>query len=198
MKAGTDKAVPNGRRVFVVGNGMSRFLKPGKHQYEYTDLATIAVKRALDDSKINRMEVEQIYVGYTIGDSCAGQKAAYSAGMMTGVPIVNVNNNCATGSTALYLAHGQVLGGLAECAMALGFEKMHRGSLKTYFNDRVDPLEDFDIADIKMRGSDKAPRAPKLFGNAGREHMEKHGTRPDHFAKVALKNRTHGINNPYS
>ena len=58
---------------------------------------------------------------------------------MTGVPIVNVNNNCATGSTALYLANSAIVGGQAECVMALGFEKMFTGSLKTFFPDRENP-----------------------------------------------------------
>ena len=92
------------RRVFVVGVGMTKFLKPGKHKLEYTDLASIAVQRAIDDCGVSRHSIDSVYVGYVYGDSCSGQKAAYSAGMMTGVPIVNVNNNCSTGSTALFLA----------------------------------------------------------------------------------------------
>lgn len=55
---------------------------------------------------------------------------------MTGVPIINVNNNCATGSTALYLAQNSIAGGQYDCVMALGFEKMFTGSLKTFFDDR--------------------------------------------------------------
>ena len=61
--------------------------------------------------------------------------------------------------------------------MALGFEKMFTGSLKTFFDDRVNPLHDFLVKDVEMRGELKGPFAPKLFGNAGREHMEKYGTK---------------------
>lgn len=82
--------------------------------------------------------------------------------------------------------------------MALGFEKMYPGSLKSFFGDRKNPLEDFVIQDIKLRGRQHAPLAPKLFGNAGREHMEKYGTLPEHFAKIAWKNHRHSVNNPYS
>jgi acetyl-CoA acetyltransferase len=49
-----------------------------------------------------------------------------------------------------------------------------------------------------MRGPSKGPFAPKLFGNAGREHMEKYGTKASHFGKIAEKNHRHSVNNPYS
>ena len=95
---------------------------------------------------------------------------------MTGVPIINVNNNCATGSTALYLANLSILGGQAECVMALGFDKMFTGSLKTFFDDRENPTQDIFLKNIELRGPIKGPYAPNLFGNAGREHMEKFGS----------------------
>ncbi len=117
---------------------------------------------------------------------------------MTGVPIINVNNNCATGSTALYLACNQIKGGLSDCVMALGFEKMFTGSLQTFFTDRITPLSEFFINDEEINGSSTSPFAPKLFGNAGREHMAKYGTKAEHFAKIAEKNHRHSVNNPYS
>ena len=70
--------------------------------------------------------IEQAYVGYCYGESTSGQRAVYELGL-TGIPVVNVNNNCSTGSTALYLARQAVKGGLADCALALGFEKMEQG-----------------------------------------------------------------------
>ena len=62
------------------------------------------------------------------GESCCGQRALYPLGM-TGIPIYNVNNNCSTGSSALILAQQLVAGGIAECVLAVGFEKMKKGSL---------------------------------------------------------------------
>lgn len=62
------------------------------------------------------------------GESCCGQRALYPLGM-SGIPIYNVNNNCSTGSSALLLAQQLVSGGVAECVLAVGFEKMKRGSL---------------------------------------------------------------------
>ncbi len=117
---------------------------------------------------------------------------------MTGIPVVNVNNNCSTGSSALYLAHNSIKSGMADCAMALGFEKMFTGSLQTFFADRINPLDKFFILDHELRGDSKSPFAPRLFGNAGREHMEKYGTKAEHFGKIAWKNHKHSVNNPYS
>jgi len=132
------------------------------------------------------------------GDSTAGQRAVYEMGT-TGIPIVNVNNNCSTGSTALYLAANVVKGGMADCVMALGFEKMFTGSLKSFFLDRTGPLAKFHIQNKALRGEGKTPSfAIKAFGDAGREHMEKYGTKAEHFAKVAEKNHRHSSNNPYS
>ena len=54
------------------------------------------------------------------------------------------------------------------------------------------------LKNIELRGPIKGPYAPNLFGNAGREHMEKFGSKPEHFAKVAWKNHKHSVNNPYA
>ena len=92
---------PNRRKVFVIGNGMTKFMKPGKHSFDYHDLSKVAIQRALRDANISFKEIELAYCGYVIGDAAAGQRAVYTVGI-TGIPIINVNNNCSTGSTALY------------------------------------------------------------------------------------------------
>lgn len=184
-------------RVFVIGNGMSKFLKPGKHHFDYPELANIAMGRAFRDANIPYEKVEAAYVGYVFGDSVCGQKAIYDFGM-TGIPILNVNNNCATGSSALWLGHQAVKAGQADCIMALGFEKMQPGSLKGNFTDRANPVENFVFTDIELHGPSKSPLMPKLFGDAGREHMQKYGTTKEHFAKIAWKNHKHSANNPYA
>ncbi len=61
----------------------------------------------------------QAAVGYVYGDSTSGQRAVYEVGL-TGIPIINVNNNCSTGSAALYYCANLIRGGLADCALALG------------------------------------------------------------------------------
>jgi sterol carrier protein 2 len=182
-------------KVYVIGVGMTKFEKPGNH--DYPELGQVAVKRALLDASIDYKEIEQACIGYVYGDSTSGQRALYNVGL-TGIPIYNVNNNCSTGSTALFMAKQFVEGGIANCVLALGFEKMERGSLGIKFTDRANPLEKHTNVMIKMRGFDKAPPAPQMFGNAGREHMEKYGTTKEQFAKIAQKNHKHSKNNPYS
>ena len=186
-----------GRKVYVVGVGMTKFEKPGSREWDYPDMAREAGTRALEDAGIPYAEVEQACVGYCYGDSTCGERAVYTLGL-TGIPIYNVNNNCATGSTALFMAKQFVEGGLADCVLALGFEKMEKGSLGIKFTDRTNPMDRHAKLMIETRGFAKAPPAPQFFGNAGREHMERYGTKPLHFAKIGWKNHKHSVNNPYS
>eukprot|EP01108_Squamamoeba_japonica_P000421 TRINITY_DN1127_c0_g2_i1.p1 TRINITY_DN1127_c0_g2~~TRINITY_DN1127_c0_g2_i1.p1 ORF type:complete len:437 (+),score=88.33 TRINITY_DN1127_c0_g2_i1:40-1311(+) len=185
------------RRVFVVGVGMTKFEKPGSRDWDYPDMGEEAGKKALFDAGISFKEIEQVAVGYVYGDSTCGQRAVYNLGMR-GIPIYNVNNNCATGSTALYMAYQFVGGGVSECCMALGFEKMQRGSLKSTYEDRTNPMDRHVEAMMETRGFAPAPPAPQLFGNAGIEHMEKFGTKPETMGKIAEKNHRHSAENPYS
>ena len=97
-------------KVYVVGVGMTKFEKPGRREWDYPDMAKEAGTNALTDAGIAYEEIEQVAVGYCYGDSTAGQRALYEIGV-SGVPVVNVNNNCATGSSALYLAKRFIEGG---------------------------------------------------------------------------------------
>ena len=141
-------------------------------------------------------EIQQGYVGYVAGDSTCGQRALYELGM-TGIPIVNVNNNCSTGSTALFLAAQAVRGGLVDCALALGFEKMQPGSLGGGAQDRETPLGNHIKALVKLDEL-TFPVAPWMFGAAGREYMREYGATAEHFAKIGYKNHKHSVNNPYA
>jgi acetyl-CoA acyltransferase len=184
-------------RVFVIGVGMTKFEKPGRRDWDYPDMAREAGTKALQDAAIPYDAVDQAFVGYCYGDSTSGQRALYELGL-TGLPVVNVNNNCSTGSSALYLAAQSIRGGLADCAIALGFEKMERGSLSAKYTDRANPIEKFDEAMHKLYPPAPAPPAPQQFGNAGREHMERYGSTPEHMAWIGWKNHKHSVNNPYA
>jgi sterol carrier protein 2 len=187
-----------GRKVFVVGVGMTKFEKPGRREWDYPEMATEAGSKALEDAGISYDAIEQAMVGYCYGESTCGERAIYQLGL-TGIPIYNVNNNCATGSTALFMAKQFVEGGLVDCAMALGFEKMERGSLGIKYTDRTVPMDKHFAVMVEQRGFEpKAPGAPQMFGNAGLEHMEKYGTTKEQFAKIGWKNHKHSVNNPYS
>ena len=186
-----------GRKVYVVGVGMTKFEKPGAREWDYPDMVKEAGENALADAGISYTKVQQAVAGYVYGESTSGERAIYGLGL-TGIPIYNVNNNCSTGSTALFLAKQLVEGGIADCVMAVGFEKMEKGSLGAKFMDRVNPMDKHMMLMMELREFAPAPPAPQLFGNAGREHMEKYGTTAEQFAKVGWKNHKHSVNNPYS
>jgi acetyl-CoA acyltransferase len=184
-------------KVYVVGVGMTKFEKPGRREgWDYPQMAKESGTKALDDAGVAYDEVEQAYVGYVYGESTSGQRAVYELGM-TGIPVINVNNNCSTGSTALFLAAQAVRSGAVDCALALGFEKMQPGSLGATFTDREQPMLRHmellaEISEVRF------PPAPWMFGAAGREHMAEHGSTAEHFAKIGFKNHKHSVNNPYA
>jgi acetyl-CoA acyltransferase len=185
------------RRVFVVGVGMTKFEKPGRRDWAYPDMAREAGTNALADAGIPYDAIEQAFVGYVYGDSTSGQRAIYELGL-TGLPVVNVNNNCSTGSSALYLARQAVRHGIAHCVLALGFEQMERGSLSKKFPTHIDPVGRHVEAMHELYPPVEVPTALEMFGNAGIEHMEQHGSQPDHFAWIGYKNHKHSVNNPFA
>ena len=181
-------------KVFVSGVGMIPFAKPGASS-PYHVMGAEAVRLALQDARLDYRDVGQAYAGYVYGDSTSGQKALYAVGM-SGIPIVNVNNNCSTGSTALFLARQAVASGAADCVLVLGFEQMKAGALVSVFDDRPSPFDDFDAATDKLVGKPDIPLALRYFGGAGLSHMNKYGTKLDTFAKIRAKASRHAANNP--
>jgi acetyl-CoA acyltransferase len=184
-------------RTFVIGVGMTKFEKPGSRDWDYPDMAMEAGTKALEDAGIPYDAIEQAFVGYCYGDSTCGQRAVYQLGL-TGIPVVNVNNNCSTGSSALFMARQAIKGGLADCALALGFEKMEKGSLGVKYTDRTNPIDKHALAMFAVREPEASPPAPQMFGNAGREHMERYGSEADHYAWIGWKNHKHSVNNPFA
>jgi acetyl-CoA acyltransferase len=184
-------------RSFVIGVGMTKFDKPGTKDGDYPDWAKEAGTKALADAGIPYSDVEQAYAGYVYGDSCFGQRAVYGLGL-TGIPVLNVNNNCSTGSSALFLARQAIKGGTADCVLALGFEKMQRGSITFPYQDRAGALDKHVERMAQLRAPEQSPAAPQMFGNAGRDHMERYGSKPEHYAWIGWKNHKHSTNNPYA
>ncbi|MBV8619422.1 MAG: lipid-transfer protein [Curvibacter sp.] len=182
------------RPVLVAGVGMIPFTKPGASA-PYPQMAAEATRRALADAGVDYGQVRQAYVGYVYGDSTAGQCALYEVGM-TGIPVVNVNNNCSTGSTALFLARQAVASGAADCVLALGFEQMSPGALGAVFKDRPSPFDRFDQITDELVGHAEIPLALRYFGGAGLAHMQQYGTRLSTFAKIRAKASRHAANNP--
>jgi sterol carrier protein 2 len=176
--------------------GMVKFAKPGASE-EYDVMAAKAARAAIQDAGVDYSQVEQAYAGYVYGDSTCGQRAVYGVGL-TGIPVFNVNNNCSTGSTALFLARQAVEGGHAECVLAVGFEKMEKGALGSKYDDRANPLERHVDVMNRAQGMSQAPFAAQMFGGAGREYRWRWGTKRETFAKISEKARRHASKNPYA
>jgi sterol carrier protein 2 len=184
-------------RVTVAGVGMVPFATPSKSD-SYDVLAASAVRAALADAGIDLAAIRQAYAGYVYGDSTSGQNALYQVGM-TGIPVINVNNNCSTGSSALFLARQAVASGAADCVLALGFEQMQRGALKAHWDDRPSAFTRFDDAFIRELGdAGDVPAAPRYFGAAGAAYCARYGMDPKVFAQVSVKSRQHAAGNPYA
>ncbi|GAB7365206.1 hypothetical protein MBLNU230_g6292t1 [Neophaeotheca triangularis] len=181
---------------YVLGVGMTKFIKP-RGKVDYTELGYEAGIKAMLDAQVNYDEIEQGVACYCYGDSTCGQRVFYQFGM-TQIPIYNVNNNCSTGSTGLHLGRQMIAGGMADAVLVVGFEKMFPGSLQAFFNDRTNPTATTGEMMKATRGVTNAPGAAQMFGNAGREYMEKYGAKMEDFAEIARVNHEHSKRNPYS
>ena len=179
--------------ALVAGVDMVKFAKPGQ-QKPYREMASTAIKGAVVEAGIDPSAIEQAYGSYIYGDSTCAQHALYDA-FMTGIPVINVNNNCSSGSSAIFMARQAVQSGAVDCALAFGFEEMQPGALGSHWDDRESPFENF--LDVLDRAEyPKGPLALRCFGAAGHHYMETYGAAPDLFAKVAVKTRNHAALNP--
>ncbi|MGG7574039.1 lipid-transfer protein [Streptomyces sirii] len=187
-------------KAYLVGVGMTKFEKPETREWQYWDMAKEAGGKALADAGIGYEAVEQVPVGYCYQASTAGQRAVYELGL-TGIPVYNVNNNCATASTALMMARQFVEAGINDCVLALGFEKMRRGALGggadgTDFS--TSPVARHYGVMAAAHGFERTPPTAQIFGNAAREHMERYGTTAEQLAAVGAKNHRHSAHNPHA
>jgi sterol carrier protein 2 len=194
-------------KVYVIGVGLTQFLKP-RGKVSYTELGLQAAVKALVDCNLTYDAIEQAYCGYIYGDSTCGQRVLYQLGM-TQIPIVNVNNNCSTGSTALWMGRNAIRGGSADCVLCVGWEEMEAGRapnygrgilivgpLKNKFPKHTSPLGKSYEVMSETRGFDTGPLTAQIFGNAGIEYMEKYGAKPEHFAEIARINHAHRFPSP--
>jgi len=182
-----------GDRVIIAGVGMTPFISPSRSG-TYLELGSRAIREALDDAGLDYDAIQQVYAGYVYGDSTSGQSVVYQVGM-SGVPLINVNNNCSTGSSALFCARQLVASGAVDCALAVGFEQMKPGALGEHWSDRPTPMQRFlDTADT-IQGPSEVPMAVRLFGGAGEEYKRRYGVGDELFAEIAVKARKHAAHN---
>ncbi|KAJ5604360.1 hypothetical protein N7510_009514 [Penicillium lagena] len=178
--------------AYVLGVGMTQFLKPRRIR-EYPELGYEAGVKALTDAHITYDDVQMGVACYCYGDTTCGQRIFYQFGM-TGIPIYNTSNACATGSTGLHLARTMVKGGLADCVMVIGFEQMRPGSIKSVWDDRPSPLGPSTKMMEDTYGKHDSPRNAQYFGNAGQEF----GAKAEDFAEIARVSHEHSQRNPYA
>ncbi|KAH9985760.1 thiolase-like protein [Russula vinacea] len=196
---------PERERVFIVGVGCTAFTKPrGERQTSEVRSSLLGtslspIMRIVHASGITYDAIEAAFVGYVYGASTCGQAALYQLGL-TGIPITNVNNNCSTGSAALFHAATLVRAGEARCALALGFERMAPGALRDSWPDRPNPISPLLAAAARAAPDVNlgALPMPRVFGAAAAEYFRMYGGGVECLAKIAAKNHRHAVHNPYA
>jgi len=196
--------------AIVAGVGMTRFTKhPDKGLKE---LGREAIEKAVADAGLTLADLQAAYVGncaaglVTGQESVRGQVILHPMGVGK-IPIVNVENACASGSTALLQACVMVSTGLSDIVLALGVEKLtHPDKMRSFAAFAgamdIDELNDM-LADLAKQSSGDEGGAGQnrsmfmdVYAMAARAHMERYGTKKEHFAMVTAKNSFHGSMNP--
>jgi acetyl-CoA acetyltransferase len=176
------------RDVAIVGANMLKFGRyPDK---DVVQLAAEASLGALKDAGITIQDVELVSSGNLYqSNAMIGQRLMKEIGA-TGVPVINVSNACATGSTAFREAYYAVASGAYDVVMAVGSEQMGKMGLLGGGGggDRAYSTEGVMGTGIM----------PGVFGQAGVEHMRKYGTTQEQIAKIGVKASKHGEANPYA
>jgi len=177
------------RNVYVLGTGMIKF---GRYpEKTVPELGADAALIALKDAGVNIKDVELFASGNLYqANAMIGQRILQQIGQ-TGVPVINVSNACATGSTAFREAFMAVASGMYDVAMAVGVEQMGKQGLLGGGGGGTDPA-------YSTEGRIGSGLMPAVFGQAGMEHMRKYGTKLEHFAKISVKSHKHATRNPFS
>lgn len=173
------------RDVYVLGVGMIKF---GRYpERDVAELAAEAALLALRDADMTIDDVQLLASGNLFqAHAMVGQRILQQIGQ-TGIPVINVANACATGSTAFREAYLAVGSGEYDIALAVGSEQMGKAGLLGA-GERRESVE----------GILGSGLMPAVFGQAGVEHMRKYGTKIEHFAKISVKNHKHSVKNPLS
>ena len=174
--------------VYVLGTGMIKF---GRYpEKTVPELGGEAALIALKDAGVTIQDVEMFACGNLYqSNAMVGQRILQQIGQ-TGIPVVNVANACATGSTAFREAYMAVASGMYDVAMAVGVEQMGKQGLLGGAGGG-DPA-------YSTEGKLGSGLMPAVFGQAGIEHMRKYGTKLEHFAKISVKSHKHATKNPFS
>ena len=177
------------RDVYVLGTGMIKF---GRYpEKTVPTLGAEAAVLALEDAGISIRDVGMFVCGNLFqASNMVGQRVLQQIGQ-TGIPVVNVANACATGSTAFREAYIGVASGMYDVTLALGVEQMGKAGLLGGSGGGGDPA-------YSTEGKLGSGLMPAVFGQAGVEHMRQYGTTVEHFAKISVKSHRHATRNPFS
>jgi acetyl-CoA acetyltransferase len=201
--------------AIIAGVGMTTF---GKHLDQgLKAIGGEAVTAALADAGITGDELDAAYVGNAAAGLVTGQESIRGQVVLRGIglgklPVINVENACASASTAVHQAAAMVTAGLYDCVLALGVEKLyHEDKRKSFaaFSGAVDVevLQEFmaglkeqaDSAGASSASSgagEKRSMFMDIYAAVARRHMERYGTTAEQFAAVSAKNSRHGHLNP--
>ncbi len=170
--------------VYLVGIDMIRFGRfPDK---TVPQLAAEAALMALDDAGLTIADMQALYCGNLYeANAMVGQRMLRQIGM-TGIPVTNVANACATGATAFREAWTSIRAGVHDLVLAVGAEQMGKGMLSGGGNPSA----------FNPEGPIGSTSPPSMFALVGLEHQRLYGTTFEQFAKVSVKNHHHSTMNP--
>lgn len=203
----------------IAGVGMTRFAKHPDRGLK--DLSAEAVNAAVSDAGITLDDLEAAFVGNCAAGLVTGQESVRGQVVLNPlgvgkIPIINVENACASGSTALQQACVMVTAGMHDMVLALGVEKLTHPDKMRSFAAFAGAMDVDELAEMMEALSDPSQQSDSDSGNgdggggagqnrsmfmdvyamAARNHMERYGTTREQFAAVASKNSFHGSLNP--
>ena len=203
------------RDVYVIGVAQTPF---GKFlDRSVKSLTREAVTGALNDAQVEKQNLEAAIFGNGMQGLVTGQEmvrgqVALRAMGIDGIPMVNCENACATGSTAFHLAWQSISGGHADLVLAVGAEKLCMEDVKKMFQN-YDVGMDVEILEtLRIQWAEEARRlsevgkdenklrsfAMDMYASMCRVHMEQFGTTQEDLAVVASKNHNHSVHNPFA
>ncbi|MBW2029630.1 MAG: thiolase family protein [Deltaproteobacteria bacterium] len=168
------------REVVVAGIGLVPWRR--YEDQEIYDFGSEAVLNALKDADMEWRDIQAAFCGSVYQGTCSGHQVLKEIGL-SGIPIVNVENACSSGASAVRLAYQSVAAEIHDVALAVGFEKMPRGPI---------PSTAFRPYELKMGFNFQ----PANYANEAVEYMTETGATVEDFSLVTVKNRKNGALNP--
>ncbi len=201
--------------AYITGVGMTHF---GKHmETGLKALGGDAIVQAIEDAGIDKADIEAAFVGNAAAGLLTGQECIRGQVVLRAIgigkiPVVNVENACASASTALNQAAAMVSAGLYDIVLAVGVEKMYNEDKRKVFGAFSGAVDVEELANIMARlqqsaqsggarsaasgAGEKRSMFMDIYAQAARAHMKAYGTTVEQFAGVSAKNAYHGSLNP--